>query len=208
MRPIQFFQIIWTSGRHVCRGCVQSQALILAWSCWLLQSLSVLVSKQQSCQNNSSTMHALTLESRKDLLWESDHSMHVKRLPQPYRYTMYLFILREAVMDYKLKPACQCPTDEVMHLTAGRTEAAQKVNRQNSWPPLVDNEASSAMQMAGALQHLHARGIAHMDVKADNIYESEDGTFKLGDFGLATSLWGRKSTAVQEGDARWAICSS
>lgn len=58
------------------------------------------------------------------------------------------------------------------------------------------------MQMASALHHLHGRGIAHMDVKPDNIYTTEDGRFKLGDFGLATSLWGRKDLDVQEGDAR------
>ena len=51
----------------------------------------------------------------------------------------------------------------------------------------------SAMQMASALQHLHSKGIAHMDVKPDNIYSTEDGQFKLGDFGLATSLWGSKN---------------
>lgn len=74
--------------------------------------------------------------------------------------------------------------------------------------------------MASALQHLHSRGIAHMDVKPDNIYSTEDGQFKLGDFGLATALWGSKTLDVQEGDARsvwwliskkatfWLYCSS
>ena len=45
--------------------------------------------------------------------------------------------------------------------------------------------AEVLLQMASALQHLHSRGIAHMDVKPDNIYSTEDGQFKLGDFGLS-----------------------
>ena len=58
------------------------------------------------------------------------------------------------------------------------------------------------VQMAEALQHLHDRGIAHMDVKPDNIYADTAGSgrFKLGDFGLATARSGKGF--CQEGDAR------
>lgn len=55
-------------------------------------------------------------------------------------------------------------------------------------------------QMAAALHHLHARGIVHLDVKPDNIYKSADGTYKLGDFGMATGI---KGPATDEGDSRW-----
>ena len=41
-----------------------------------------------------------------------------------------------------------------------------------------------------------------MDVKPDNIYSSEDGTYKLGDFGLATMRAGDPGLAVEEGDCR------
>ena len=62
------------------------------------------------------------------------------------------------------------------------------------------------VQMAAALQHLHDRGIAHLDVKPDNIFEATQGsgTYKLGDFGLARPMQTMHSSAVisGEGDCR------
>ncbi|KAG6418764.1 hypothetical protein SASPL_120969 [Salvia splendens] len=56
------------------------------------------------------------------------------------------------------------------------------------------------LQIAKALQFIHSRGIAHLDVKPDNIYVKE-GVYKLGDFGCATMI--DKSLPVEEGDARY-----
>ena len=59
--------------------------------------------------------------------------------------------------------------------------------------------------MAQALQHLHSKGIAHMDVKPDNMFTVGEGVYKLGDFGLARPL-GPCPDALQleEGDSRCA----
>lgn len=56
------------------------------------------------------------------------------------------------------------------------------------------------LQIAKALQFIHERGIAHLDVKPDNIYV-KNGVYKLGDFGCATLV--NKSLHIEEGDARY-----
>lgn len=56
------------------------------------------------------------------------------------------------------------------------------------------------LQIAKALQFIHERGIAHLDVKPDNIYV-KNGVYKLGDFGCATLL--DRSLPIEEGDARY-----
>ncbi|KAL3517463.1 hypothetical protein ACH5RR_020052 [Cinchona calisaya] len=55
-------------------------------------------------------------------------------------------------------------------------------------------------QIAKALQFIHEQGIAHLDVKPDNIYV-KNGVYKLGDFGCATRL--DRSLPIEEGDARY-----
>ncbi|XP_026423076.1 wee1-like protein kinase isoform X1 [Papaver somniferum] len=65
----------------------------------------------------------------------------------------------------------------------------------------TEDEALDVMhQIALALMFIHERGIAHLDVKPDNIYV-KNGVYKLGDFGCATLL--DKSLPIEEGDARY-----
>ena len=44
-----------------------------------------------------------------------------------------------------------------------------------------------AEQVSQALEHAHTRGIIHRDLKPANVWLTEEGTAKLGDFGLATA---------------------
>src|SRR5262249_12737907 len=48
-----------------------------------------------------------------------------------------------------------------------------------------------------ALEHAHGRGIVHRDLKPANVWLAEDGTARLGDFGLAAT--GRRSRDAVEG---------
>ncbi len=43
-------------------------------------------------------------------------------------------------------------------------------------------------QLCSALQHAHEHGIVHRDLKPGNVWLSEDGSVRLGDFGLAIAL--------------------
>ncbi|KAK3280926.1 hypothetical protein CYMTET_11256 [Cymbomonas tetramitiformis] len=55
--------------------------------------------------------------------------------------------------------------------------------------------------LVSALRQLHSRGIAHLDIKPENIFLQE-GMYKIGDFGHATALDGGVAN-VEEGDARY-----
>jgi class 3 adenylate cyclase len=52
-------------------------------------------------------------------------------------------------------------------------------------------------QVCAALEHAHARDVIHRDIKPGNVWLRQDGTAKLGDFGLAVSL--DRSRLTQEG---------
>lgn len=60
-----------------------------------------------------------------------------------------------------------------------------------------------------ALEHLHAQGFAHLDIKPANVFITKSGRLKLGDFGLLIKLssdaqkQGRYQDDLQEGDPRY-----
>lgn len=61
--------------------------------------------------------------------------------------------------------------------------------------------------VASALEFMHSRNIAHVDIKPDNIFRTDRGgfgrsSFVVGDFGLACDRYGR-SSSITEGDSRY-----
>jgi len=43
------------------------------------------------------------------------------------------------------------------------------------------------LELVGAVEYIHAKGVYHRDIKPENIFLTESGSVKLGDFGLATT---------------------
>ncbi|KAL8151392.1 hypothetical protein V2J09_021200 [Rumex salicifolius] len=66
--------------------------------------------------------------------------------------------------------------------------------------PMEEEVLRVMLQIAKALQYVHEKGMAHLDVKPDNIYV-KNGVYKLGDFGCATLL--DRNLPIEEGDARY-----
>ncbi|KAJ8364398.1 hypothetical protein SKAU_G00132290 [Synaphobranchus kaupii] len=65
--------------------------------------------------------------------------------------------------------------------------------------------------LLSALQHLHSRGMVHLDLKPANVFLTRSGRLKLGDFGLLLELTGEKRGQLggkereerEEGDPRY-----
>jgi serine/threonine protein kinase len=69
---------------------------------------------------------------------------------------------------------------------------AQLVARRGALPPA--EAAGLGIQACRALAAAHAAGLVHRDVKPQNLLLHEDGTLKLGDFGIALGLEGTRLT--------------
>jgi serine/threonine-protein kinase len=69
----------------------------------------------------------------------------------------------------------------VMELVAGRSLA----ERLEAGLPAPTEMLWVAGQVARALDHAHAAGVVHRDVKPANVLLADDGTVRLGDFGIA-----------------------
>jgi len=64
----------------------------------------------------------------------------------------------------------------------------RKVLRDAAGPIAPERAVGIAQDLLRGLALAHSRGVHHRDLKPANIFVSEDGTAKLGDFGLATAL--------------------
>jgi serine/threonine protein kinase len=58
----------------------------------------------------------------------------------------------------------------------------------------ADRAVRLAIKTAQALEHIHSRGVAHRDMKPENIMVDSDDNIKLIDFGIASKAGGRRLT--------------
>ena len=66
--------------------------------------------------------------------------------------------------------------------------------------PLTQDEVvKMGIDVLSALEFCHRSNILHRDIKPDNIFVSNFGEYKLGDFGIAREGGGRITTMSQKG---------
>jgi eukaryotic-like serine/threonine-protein kinase len=70
----------------------------------------------------------------------------------------------------------------VMECVEGST-LAQELNERGPLEP--DEVVDLALQICGGLEHAHAAGLVHRDIKPQNLLLRPDGTVKIADFGIA-----------------------
>ncbi|KAJ5908444.1 hypothetical protein N7495_001126 [Penicillium taxi] len=58
--------------------------------------------------------------------------------------------------------------------------------RLNRGPLETEHVRDFMLQLISAVEHMHSKGLYHRDIKPENIFLMQDGSMKLGDFGLAT----------------------
>ncbi|HZE37255.1 MAG TPA: serine/threonine-protein kinase, partial [Stackebrandtia sp.] len=63
----------------------------------------------------------------------------------------------------------------------------------------VEQAAAVGVQLANALEALHAKGILHRDIKPANVLISDDGRAKLGDFGISRDVRGAATLTATDG---------
>jgi hypothetical protein len=73
----------------------------------------------------------------------------------------------------------------VMELVEGES-LRRRIEREKRVAPAA--AAEIAVQVLSALEHAHARGVVHRDVKPENVLLGRDGRAKLTDFGLGRAL--------------------
>jgi len=79
----------------------------------------------------------------------------------------------------------------VMELVPGRT-LEERLKRDGALP--ANDVLAIARQVCAGLEHAHANGLVHRDLKPGNLIERDDGTVKIADFGIARAVEGTELT--------------
>lgn len=76
------------------------------------------------------------------------------------------------------------------YLTGGNL--ADRIQDLQDSPISLEHSINWMKQLASGLSFAHKRGVIHQDIKADNVFITNEGDLKIGDFGLARLLANRK----------------
>ena len=81
----------------------------------------------------------------------------------------------------------------VMEYVDGET-LSDAIRRQGKFAP--EEVVDVALQVCGGLEHAHAAGLVHRDVKPGNLLRRHDGTMKIADFGIARAAEATRVTEI------------
>jgi tetratricopeptide (TPR) repeat protein len=93
-----------------------------------------------------------------------------------------------AMYDIRQEPASEGPPVPYLVCEYMGGGDLDQTLRQAGGPLPVERALAIAEDLTRALVVAHGRGIVHRDIKPANVWLTEDGTAKLGDFGLAMAL--------------------
>ncbi len=80
---------------------------------------------------------------------------------------------------------CGVETDGTAYLVMEYVPGRSLAQRLHEGVPPAPEVVDVARQVAAALDHAHRQGVVHRDVKPANVLLGQDGTVRLGDFGIA-----------------------
>jgi len=92
--------------------------------------------------------------------------------------------------------------DDVLFIQTELCAGTLAAIREEQGPFTEERLCHVLVQLAAGLAYMHAHNLAHMDVKPHNMFWTERGVYKLGDFGLVTPADAAEHV-IDEGDRRY-----